>query len=51
MEPVAIDFHAHPYLSGEEFLNFYPECFTLSLTQCQEDLERAWISMICGFSV
>ena len=48
MNPVVIDFHTHPYLSGEEFLNFYPERFTPSPAQCQEDLKRAGISMICG---
>lgn len=46
-EPV-VDFHVHPYLSGEEFLNFYPERFTPSPEQCQADLERAGISKICG---
>ena len=48
MNPAVIDFHTHPYLSGEEFLNFYPECFAPSPAQCREDLERAGISMICG---
>ena len=48
MDPVVIDFHTHPYLSGAEFLNFYPGCFTPSAAQCREDLERAGISMICG---
>lgn len=48
MNSMVIDFHTHPYLSGEEFLNFYPECFTPSPEQCRTDLERAGISMICG---
>lgn len=45
---MVIDFHTHPYLSGEEFYSFYPECFTPSATQCRADLERAGISRICG---
>lgn len=45
---MVIDFHTHPYLSGEEFLNFYPECFAPDPVQCRTDLERAGISMICG---
>lgn len=48
MNPVVIDFHTHPYLSDREFFNFYPECFTPSPAQCQEDLKRVGISMICG---
>ena len=43
-----IDFHTHPYLSAEEFLNFYPECFEPSPEQLKEDLEKAGISHICG---
>lgn len=48
MKSTVIDFHTHPYLSGEEFFNFYPECFTPSPEQCRQDLEQAGISMICG---
>lgn len=48
MEGMVIDFHTHPYLSGEEFLNFYPECFTPSPEQCLADLKRAGISKFCG---
>ena len=48
MNSTIIDFHTHPYLSGEEFLNFYPECFSPSPEQCKADLERAGISKICG---
>lgn len=48
MSRTVIDFHTHPYLSGEEFLNFYPECFDPSPEQCRSDLERAGISKICG---
>lgn len=45
---MVIDFHTHPYWSGEEFLNFYPQCFAPSPEQCRADLERAGISKICG---
>ena len=38
MSGMVIDFHTHPYLSGEEFLNFYPECFTPSPEQCRAAL-------------
>ena len=48
MNQTVIDFHTHPYLSGEEFLNFYPERFTPDPVQCRTDLERAGISKICG---
>ena len=48
MSQAIIDFHTHPYLSGEEFLNFYPQCFAPSPEQCRQDLERAGISKICG---
>jgi len=48
MNRTVIDFHTHPYLTGEEFMNFYPECFEPSPAQLQKDLERAGISMICG---
>ena len=48
MNQTVIDFHTHPYLSGEEFLNFYPQCFAPSPEQCRQDLERAGISRICG---
>lgn len=48
MDKTVIDFHTHPYLSGEESLNFYPECFTPSPAQCRADLERAGIGRICG---
>ena len=48
MDTAVIDFHTHPYLSGEEFLNFYPERFTPSPGQYREDLEGAGISMTCG---
>lgn len=48
MDQTVIDFHTHPYLSGGEFLNFYPECFTPSPEQCRRELERAGISGICG---
>lgn len=43
-----IDFHTHPYLSEEEFLNFYPECFDPSPLQMKEDTERAGIGHVCG---
>ena len=43
-----IDFHTHPYLSGDEFLNFYPECFEPSAAQLKDDLEKAGIGHICG---
>ena len=43
-----IDFHTHPYLSGEEFLNFYPECFEPSPTQLREDIGKAEICHIAG---
>jgi len=42
------DFHTHPYLSREEFLNFYPECFSPSPEQMKKDTERAGISHIAG---
>ena len=45
---MTIDFHTHPYLSGEECLNFYPERFAPSPAQYREDLERAGISKSCG---
>lgn len=48
MSGMVIDFHTHPYLSGEEFLNFYPECFTPSPEQFRADLERTGISKIFG---
>lgn len=48
MGQTVIDFHTHPYLSEEEFLNFYPECFTPTPEQCRRELERAGISKICG---
>lgn len=48
MDQRVIDFHTHPYLSGAEFLNFYPQCFTPSPEQCRQELERAGISKICG---
>lgn len=48
MNQTVIDFHTHPYLSREEFLNFYPQCFEPSPEQCRQDLERAGISKICG---
>lgn len=43
-----IDFHTHPYLSRDEFLNFYPECFEPSPQQLMEDVTKAGISHICG---
>ena len=43
-----IDFHTHPYLSGEEFLNFYPECFEPSPSQMKEDIEKAGICRAAG---
>lgn len=43
-----IDFHAHPYLTAEEFLCFYPEYFDPSPAQAQADLEQAGIDHICG---
>lgn len=48
MDDMVVDFHTHPYLSGEEFLNFYPECFAPSPEQCRADLKRAGISKFCG---
>ena len=42
------DFHTHPYLSEEEFLNFYPECFVPSPGQMKSDIERAGISHVVG---
>lgn len=48
MEPFVIDFHTHPYLSQEDFMSFYPDCFAPSPAQCRRDLERAGISRICG---
>lgn len=43
-----IDFHTHPYLSGEEFLNFYPECFSPSPEQMRDDIRKAGIDHIVG---
>ena len=43
-----IDFHAHPYLSADEFFCFYPEEFTPSPQQAKADLELAGIGHICG---
>ncbi|MBQ9384521.1 MAG: amidohydrolase [Ruminiclostridium sp.] len=43
-----IDFHTHPYLSEQEFLNFYPECFEPSPEQLKEDIGRAGIGHIAG---
>ncbi|MCR4780749.1 MAG: amidohydrolase [Ruminiclostridium sp.] len=43
-----IDFHTHPYLSRDEFMGFYPECFDPSPEQLRADIERAGISHICG---
>ena len=43
-----IDFHAHPYLTEDEFYCFYPEEFNPSPTQAKADLERAGINHICG---
>ena len=43
-----IDFHTHPYLSRDEFVCFYPECFEPSAEQMKADAERAGISHICG---
>lgn len=48
MDIPVIDFHTHPYLSEEEFVNFYPQCFSPSPEQCRTDLERAGIRRICG---
>lgn len=42
------DFHTHPYLSGDEFLNFYPECFEPSPLQLKKDIKRAGITHIAG---
>ncbi|MBQ3842483.1 MAG: amidohydrolase [Ruminiclostridium sp.] len=43
-----IDFHTHPFLSGEEFMNFYPECFEPSTAQIVKDMESAGIGHIAG---
>ncbi len=43
-----IDFHTHPYLSRDEFMCFYPECFEPSPEQLRADVVRAGISHICG---
>lgn len=43
-----IDFHTHPYISADEFMCFYPECFDPSPEQLREDVEKAGISHICG---
>lgn len=48
MDIPVIDFHTHPYLSGEEFMNFYPQCFSPSPEQCKADVERSGIVRICG---
>lgn len=48
MDRAVIDFHTHPYLSDDDFMNFYPGCFIPSPAQAQKDLEQAGISMICG---
>ncbi len=43
-----IDFHAHPYLSSEEFYCFYPDEFAPTAVQCMEDIKRAGAAHICG---
>ena len=43
-----IDFHMHPYLSGEEFSCMYPEVFSPSPGQMKEDVTSAGISHVCG---
>lgn len=43
-----IDFHAHPYLTANEFFGFYPEEFNPSPEQAKTDLELAGINHICG---
>lgn len=43
-----IDFHAHPYLTEDEFFCFYPEEFTPSPKQAVADLKNAGICHICG---
>lgn len=43
-----IDFHTHPYICADEFMNFYPECFEPSPQQLKADLQKAGITHICG---
>ncbi len=43
-----IDFHTHPYICADEFMNFYPECFEPSPQQLKADLLKAGITHICG---
>ncbi|MCM1027343.1 MAG: amidohydrolase [Roseburia sp.] len=43
-----IDFHVHPYLTEEEFISKYPECFAPSPEQAEADLRGCGITRICG---